>query len=73
MTTFFQPKFETGVKGRTIVGCVDVAMCDGDRWPGLMLDDGSYILIQSDGEGNSGGFMELSDKTGKRIGCGGMK
>jgi hypothetical protein len=73
MSVFFQPAFKKNIVGRKIVACVNVDTGGDEPWPGLQLDDGSILTIQSDAEGNGGGFMALEGKDGEDLGCGGAE
>ncbi len=68
----FSDDFKRNLMGRTVVGFVSVDIGSGtERWPGLKMDDGSIVLIQTDAEGNGGGFMSLIAPDGSPAGCAG--
>ncbi len=61
------------VVGKTITGVVEVDAGGDEKWLGLRLSDGTLLVVQSDPEGNGGGFAMLYDSKGSNIagaGCG---
>lgn len=70
MAVFYQDKFQKALTGKVVSHCLP-AGTDDEPYPGIVFTDGSVLIVQSDAEGNSGGFMALYDRKGKSLGCGG--